>query len=102
MGGIRGRRGRKKDRIYERVRRRVCLSAPLTALLPALSQSLPLFIAARCLSNSYPTLRTRAYFSLNTLPRSRRGYNSLRLQTEQLTFPRHSEYHPLTALMRFS
>lgn len=31
MGGIRGRRGRKEDRIYYRVRRLVCLNATLTA-----------------------------------------------------------------------
>lgn len=41
MGGIRGRKGRKKDRIYERVRRGVCLNAMLTALpLPTLSLAL--------------------------------------------------------------
>lgn len=62
--------------------------APDEAPLP-----FPWFIADRCLSNSYPTLRTRAYFSLNALPRSRRGYISLGLQTAQLTFPRHHERH---------
>lgn len=35
MGEIRGRKGHKKDQIYERVRRRVYFSAPLTALHPA-------------------------------------------------------------------
>lgn len=35
MGGIRGRWGRKKDRIYDRVRRRVCLNAMLTARGPS-------------------------------------------------------------------
>lgn len=52
MGGIRGRKGRKKDRIYERVCRRVCLSAPLTAPLPALSLTASLFITPNCLSDS--------------------------------------------------
>jgi hypothetical protein len=68
MGGIRGRKGRKKDRIYERVCRRVCLSAPLTAPLPALSLTASLFITANCLSGSASTyLHSLAYFLLNTL-----------------------------------
>lgn len=53
-----------------------------------------------------PYVPTRAYFSLNTLPRSRRGYNSLELQTAQLTSPRRPEYHSGAggprAPMRFS